>query len=91
MRECECGDGCLLGEHELTPDYKADPFEPDLFLPYLPSTMEQLVQLSADAESFEGKRRVMNSLNVLIEKMQHRGCPFIFQFVIDPFKSSIIR
>jgi hypothetical protein len=34
--------------------------------------MEQLVRLASEAESFEARRRVMDVLNVVIERMENR-------------------
>jgi hypothetical protein len=40
----------------------------DLFLPHLATTISELVRLIAEAETFESKRRVDNTLNVVIER-----------------------
>lgn len=42
-------------------------FAVDHFLPHLPTTISELVRLIAEAETFESKRRVDNTLNVVIE------------------------
>ena len=44
-------------------------FEPPVFLPHLPAAVWQLVTLAGEVEEFETKRRVTNSLNVVIERM----------------------
>lgn len=43
-------------------------FVVDYFLPHLPTTISELVRLIGEAETFESKRRVDNTLNVVIEQ-----------------------
>lgn len=52
-------------------------FNPDVFLPYLPTAVAELVRLRSDADTMEIKRRVCTTLNVLIERMDTRIVPFM--------------
>lgn len=56
-------------------------FELSVFLPHLPAAVAQLLQLTAEADTFETKRRVMKTLNIVIERAElqvhsslTRGC-----------------
>ncbi len=40
----------------------------DLFIPHLPTTINELVHLIGEVETFESKRRVDNTLNIVIEQ-----------------------
>lgn len=44
-------------------------FQPESFLPYLEKVVWQLVSLTAEADTIEAKRRVTESLNVVIQQM----------------------
>ncbi|KAF9464415.1 armadillo-type protein [Collybia nuda] len=52
-------------------------FQPDIFAPFLPTTVSELIQLMGEADTFESKRRVDHSLNVVIEQAGPRITPFI--------------
>ncbi|KIP12739.1 hypothetical protein PHLGIDRAFT_97377 [Phlebiopsis gigantea 11061_1 CR5-6] len=43
-------------------------FEVDVFLPFLPVTVAELLSLIAEADTMETKRRVLGTLNVVIER-----------------------
>jgi hypothetical protein len=40
----------------------------ECFTPYLPTAVSELVRLIGEAETFESKRRIDHSLNVVIEQ-----------------------
>ncbi|KAJ3573347.1 hypothetical protein NP233_g2485 [Leucocoprinus birnbaumii] len=58
-------------------------FTIDYFLPYLASTTSQLVRLIGEAETFESKRRVDDTLNVVIEQTGQQISPFV-PMIIEP-------
>ncbi|KAL7282456.1 hypothetical protein ACG7TL_003927 [Trametes sanguinea] len=52
-------------------------FDPDVFAPFLPSVVQSLVQLTADADTLESKRRITDSLNTVIERAEARIVPLM--------------
>lgn len=47
----------------------------DVFAPYLPMTVTELVRLRSEADTMEIKRRVCTTLNVVIERSEGRVSP----------------
>lgn len=45
-------------------------FEPSSFEPFLPTAVSELINLMGEADSFESKRRIDNTLNVVIEQVK---------------------
>lgn len=58
-------------------------FSVDYFLPHLATTAGQLVRLIGEAETFESKRRVDDTLNVVIEQTGPQISPFV-PMIIEP-------
>ncbi|KAM5532278.1 hypothetical protein V8D89_014036 [Ganoderma adspersum] len=52
-------------------------FDADSFAPFLPTVVTCLVQLTAEADSLEAKRRINDSLNTVIERAEARIVPLI--------------
>ncbi|KAI0719492.1 ARM repeat-containing protein [Cerioporus squamosus] len=52
-------------------------FDADVFAPFLPPVVTSLVQLTAEADSLEAKRRITDSLNTVIERAEARIVPLI--------------
>ncbi|PIL37210.1 hypothetical protein GSI_00903 [Ganoderma sinense ZZ0214-1] len=52
-------------------------FDADSFAPFLPTVVTCLVQLTAEADSLEAKRRINDSLNTVIERVEARIIPLI--------------
>lgn len=52
-------------------------FNAEVFLPHLSIAISQLIQLSAEADTLETKRRVTQSLNVIIERMGAQVRPML--------------
>ncbi|TFK43406.1 armadillo-type protein [Crucibulum laeve] len=52
-------------------------FVPDVFTPFLPATVSELVRLIGEAETMESKRRVDTTLNTVIEQAGTRIIPFV--------------
>ncbi|KAI1796323.1 ARM repeat-containing protein [Ganoderma leucocontextum] len=52
-------------------------FDTDSFAPFLPTVVTCLVQLTAEADSLEAKRRINDSLNTVIERVESRIIPLI--------------
>ena len=70
-----CGCKCpqvVLGSVWLTKTLQSLNFEPDSFAPFLPPVVATLVQLTAEADSLEAKRRITDSLNTVIERAESR-------------------
>ncbi len=49
-------------------------FDGNSFAPFLPPVVTSLVQLTAEADSLEAKRRITDSLNTVIERAESRVC-----------------
>lgn len=49
-------------------DYQSIDFEPAGFAPFLSAAVPQLIQIMAEADTLESKRKVDESLNTLIEQ-----------------------
>ncbi|RDX55688.1 ARM repeat-containing protein [Lentinus brumalis] len=58
-------------------------FDADVFAPFLPPVVTSLVQLTAEADSLEAKRRITDSLNTVIERAEARIVPLI-PMIADP-------
>lgn len=57
-----------------------DPFEflPEPFMPYAPNLLDNLMQLIEEVELWETKMALLNTISVIIEKMDHHVCaPFL--------------
>ncbi|RDB22808.1 Importin-11 [Hypsizygus marmoreus] len=52
-------------------------FQPSFFEPYLPTAVAELITLMGEADTFESKRRIDHSLNILIEQVKEMIVPFI--------------
>ncbi|EJD01395.1 ARM repeat-containing protein [Fomitiporia mediterranea MF3/22] len=52
-------------------------FSADSFMPFLPAAVSQLLDLMAEADTLEAKRRVTQSLNVVIESMDDKIVPYM--------------
>ncbi|KAI0660923.1 ARM repeat-containing protein [Cubamyces menziesii] len=52
-------------------------FDADVFAPFLPTVVTSLVQLTADADTLESKRRITDSLNTVIERAESRIVPLM--------------
>ncbi|KDQ64644.1 hypothetical protein JAAARDRAFT_187954 [Jaapia argillacea MUCL 33604] len=52
-------------------------FDADVFAPFLPIVVVELVKILAEADNLEGKRRIANSLNIVIERADRRIIPLI--------------
>lgn len=72
MYVCNIDHGRFYADGVLFVIEQTNGFIPEIFIPYLPSAMSLLVQLAAEAGLLESRRRVMNALNVVIERMQHQ-------------------
>ena len=46
--------------------------KPECFAPFLPTAVSELIRLLGEADTFESKRRIDHSLNVLIERSGDR-------------------
>ena len=49
-------------------------FQIDPFRPFLPMTIEELLRLIDEAESTESKRRILGTLNVVMERAETHVC-----------------
>ncbi|TBU32713.1 ARM repeat-containing protein [Dichomitus squalens] len=58
-------------------------FDAKTFAPFLPQVVTSLVQLTAEADSLEAKRRINDSLNTVIERAESRIVPLI-RMVAEP-------
>ncbi|KAL0949404.1 hypothetical protein HGRIS_009466 [Hohenbuehelia grisea] len=58
-------------------------FSLDVFTPYLPATVKELVKLTGEAETMETKRRVLHSLNIVIERADTKILPLV-NIVTEP-------
>ncbi|EIN10324.1 ARM repeat-containing protein [Punctularia strigosozonata HHB-11173 SS5] len=52
-------------------------FDPNVFEPYLQTAVTELLRLTSEVDSLESKRRVAQSLNVVIERVEERIVPLI--------------
>ncbi|KAI0352893.1 ARM repeat-containing protein [Trametes cingulata] len=52
-------------------------FDADVFAPFLPAVVSSLVQLTAEADTLESKRRITDSLNTVIERAEARIVPLM--------------
>lgn len=52
-------------------------FEASFFEPYLPIAVAELIEMMGEADTFESKRKIDHSLNVVIEQMKELIIPFI--------------
>ncbi|EMD40680.1 hypothetical protein CERSUDRAFT_111258 [Gelatoporia subvermispora B] len=52
-------------------------FDADVFAPFLPTTVNELVRLTADADTLESKRRIANTLNTVIQRVETRIVPLV--------------
>ncbi|CDO76254.1 hypothetical protein BN946_scf184470.g12 [Trametes cinnabarina] len=52
-------------------------FNADVFAPFLPTVVQCLIQLTADADTLESKRRITDSLNTVIERAETRIVPLM--------------
>ncbi|KAG6821587.1 hypothetical protein H0H93_000096 [Arthromyces matolae] len=52
-------------------------FETSCFRPYLPSVVSELIAMMGEADTFESKRRIDNTLNVVIEQVGELIVPFV--------------
>ncbi|OCH87913.1 ARM repeat-containing protein [Obba rivulosa] len=52
-------------------------FNADTFAPFLPTAVNELVRLAAEADTLESKRRVANTLNTVIQRVETRIVPLI--------------
>ncbi|KZT19271.1 ARM repeat-containing protein [Neolentinus lepideus HHB14362 ss-1] len=43
-------------------------FDPEVFAPFLPATIKELITLVGEADNLESKRRIVNTLNVVIDR-----------------------
>ena len=55
-------------------DHQSLNFDANTFEPFLPQVVASLVQLTAEADSLEAKRRINDSLNTVIERAESRVC-----------------
>jgi hypothetical protein len=46
--------------------------KPEYFAPFLPTAVSELIRLLGEADTFESKRRIDHSLNVVIEQAGER-------------------
>ncbi|KAI0092637.1 armadillo-type protein [Irpex rosettiformis] len=53
------------------------PFEIEPFLPYLPLVVSELIHLLTEADTMESKRRILGSLNTIIERADTHIIPLI--------------
>ncbi|KAI9000953.1 ARM repeat-containing protein [Trametes punicea] len=58
-------------------------FDADIFAPFLPTVVQSLVQLTADADTLESKRRITDSLNTVIQRAEGRIVP-LMGVVVEP-------
>ncbi|KXN86407.1 Importin-11 [Leucoagaricus sp. SymC.cos] len=58
-------------------------FSISYFLPHLATTISELVNLIGETETFESKRRVDNTLNVVIERTGEQVSPFV-PMIVEP-------
>lgn len=58
----------------------------DLFIPHLPTTINELVRLIGEVETFESKRRVDNTLNIVIEQTGKQVGPIMLPLSIPNLK-----
>ncbi|PCH41237.1 ARM repeat-containing protein [Wolfiporia cocos MD-104 SS10] len=58
-------------------------FDADVFAPYMPGVVNELVRLMAEAETLESKRRIALSLNTVIEQSGTRIVPLV-QSIAEP-------
>lgn len=52
-------------------------FKADGFSPYLAAAITQLIELSSEADTLETKRRITQTINVIIESTEERVIPFV--------------
>lgn len=52
-------------------------FDLNVFAPFLPAIVSELLQMISEAESVETKRRILNTLNTVIERSETRIVPFL--------------
>ncbi|GLB33947.1 putative ARM repeat-containing protein [Lyophyllum shimeji] len=52
-------------------------FESSYFEPYLPTAVSELIGMMGEADTFESKRRIDHTLNVVIEQVKELIIPFI--------------
>ncbi|KAK0230961.1 armadillo-type protein [Armillaria fumosa] len=52
-------------------------FDVNVFAPYIPTTITELVQLMGEADTLAGKNRIGNTLNVVIDQAGSRITPFV--------------
>ncbi|KAG5648935.1 hypothetical protein DXG03_000284 [Asterophora parasitica] len=52
-------------------------FEASYFQPYLPTAVSELIRMMGEADTFESKRRIDYSLNVVIKQVKELIVPFI--------------
>ncbi|KAK0206374.1 armadillo-type protein [Desarmillaria ectypa] len=58
-------------------------FDVNIFAPYIPTTITELVKLMGEADTLAGKTRVGNTLNVIIDQAGGRITPFVAT-ITDP-------
>ena len=69
----------LLG---LTTDYQTVEFDLNVFLPVLPAAVTELLRLISEADTVESKRRILGTLNVVIERAgQHVSGPMLHRTI----------
>ncbi|EPQ59406.1 ARM repeat-containing protein [Gloeophyllum trabeum ATCC 11539] len=52
-------------------------FDPNIFAPFLPPAMKELLALLAEADNLESKRRIINTLNSVVERSGTLIVPFL--------------
>ncbi|TFK55905.1 ARM repeat-containing protein [Heliocybe sulcata] len=52
-------------------------FDPEVFAPFLPATMKELITLLNEGDNQESKRRILNTLGVVIERSGMHIVPFL--------------
>lgn len=49
-------------------------FGPEQFLPYVQPTMAQLMSLIEEVDNIETKMALLNTISILVERLEHRVC-----------------
>jgi hypothetical protein len=65
-------------------------FQLEYFAPFLPVAVAELVRLIGEADTFEGKRRISHSLNVVIEQAGSRVSLSFISLSLPKFSTQIV-